>query len=168
MFRVYPSGRVEAVVPRRPRRERRRARWAVALALLLGVLVLTAWRATRSPAAAAEAPLPVDLEPRAELFARAWLAQDVPLMRRLTDRARDNHLYPWLVRHRSPAVARPGAEDNPLVGVAVHLRLEPTAGGTTRVVVRLDGLPAPVPSLTQDWAARGDAWYFVPPVPGRR
>jgi hypothetical protein len=168
MFRVYPNGRVEAVTPRRRRRpERRRLRWAAALALFLGVLALTAWRGMRSPAAAAEAPLPADLEPRAEMFARAWLAQDVPGMRRLTDRARDNHLYPWLVRHRPPALDHPHLEDDPLAGVTVHLRMEPSGAGTTRVVARIDGLPAPA-TLTQDWAARGDAWYFVPPVPGRR
>jgi hypothetical protein len=168
MFRVYPSGRVESVTPRRRLRpERRRIRWAVALALLLGVLALTAWRGARSPAAAAEAPLPADLEPRAELFARAWLAQDVPGMRRLTDRARDNHLYPWLVRHRPPAVDRTHPEGDPLAGVTIHLRLEPTGAGTNRVVARIDGLPSSA-TLTQDWAARGDAWYFVPPVPGRR
>ncbi len=167
MFRVYPSGRVEAVTPRRPRRQRRRVRWAVALVLLLGALVLTTWRATHSPAAA-ESPLPADLEPRAEMFARAWLAQDAPTMRLLTDRAHDNHLYPWLVRHRPPAVDRSNPEADPLAGIAVHLRVEPTGAGTTRVVVRIDGLPSPAPSLIQDWAARGDAWYFVPPVPGRR
>jgi hypothetical protein len=168
MFRVYSNGRAEAVTPRRrPRPERRRLRWAAALALLLAVLALTAWRGMRSPAAAAEAPLPADLEPRAEMFARAWLAQDVPGMRRLTDRACDNHLYPWLVRHRPPTVARAHPEDDPLAGVTVHLRMEPTGAGTTRVVARIDGLAAPA-TLTQDWAARGDAWYFVPPVPGRR
>ena len=51
-----------------------------------------AWRGAHGSARVVEAELPHGLEPRAELFARAWLHNDVPLMRRLTTPTHDRVL----------------------------------------------------------------------------
>jgi tetratricopeptide (TPR) repeat protein len=179
LFHVYPSGRLDEVKdPRAGRgrhRPRRRLGRAGVVALLLGLAAVAGWRWTRAPAATvAEASLPAELEARAELFVRAWLAEDLPGMRRLTDRARDRQLYPWVLAHKPPPVGRPDAGDgaDPLAGVAVRLRVEKTGTTTARVVAHVEGLPSRnsslPPALTQEWAARGDVWYFVPPDPARR
>ncbi len=135
------------------RRRRVTGRRLVAAALVLALVPAvgaTAWWLTR-PAQAAEAPLPTELEPRAELFGRAWLKGDVALMRRLTTPTQDKALYSWVKRHPAPA---PAAE------AAVAVNVVSGKGSVKTVHVRVDGPRAQQVTLT--WEERGGAWYFVP------
>jgi hypothetical protein len=179
LFHVHPSGRLEEVrasrdaqgkvtlQPRRPRRPRHRLAWVVALLLLLGGTALATWhRGGDGPVP--EQPLPDGLEARAELLTRAWLAQDLRTLRRLTTRTHERELFPWFLANKPP-VER--ATSPP--GLAVRVQTEETGGGTARVVARVDGVNSPGPTpgpvtLNQEWVVRAGTWFFVPDAVARR
>jgi hypothetical protein len=112
-----------------------------------------------------EAELPRELVPRAELFARAWSSNDVPLMRRLTTPTHDRLLYSWYTRHR-PAALPPGHD----LPEGVKIDVTPVSENDKHAVVRarVTGLPAPrgkpFVDLTLSWEERGGTWFFVPPA----
>jgi hypothetical protein len=126
---------------------------------------LSVWCVTRPAAAPGEVALPRELEPRVELFGRAWARGDVPLMRRLTTPAHDRQLYSWFVRHQPPIRTSSAEPANPNVQVEVsavtrkpqmavmhaHVQGLQGAGGLSAV------------DLNLSWEERGDTWYFIPP-----
>jgi hypothetical protein len=146
----------------------RRARWrrgVVAVALLLSVLVSgLCWAAglTTSPAAPV-ADLPQELEPRAELFARAWLQGDYGVMRKLTDPAQDRLLFAWYKRSPVPDL---GAAGNDSGEVRVAVEVPAIRSSTVSLRVRFEGLrPArggTSVNLQLSWEERGGNWFFQP------
>jgi tetratricopeptide (TPR) repeat protein len=152
---------------RKQARTRRRLLVGVAAAaVLLLAAGLSAWWVVH-PAAPREPELPRELTPRAELFARAWLRNDVPLMRRLTTPAADKAVYGWYTRHRPPALPEPPAGQDLPEGVNVEVSTVSSKEHLSVVRARFTGLPPtrgkPSPELTLSWEERGDSWYFVPP-----
>jgi hypothetical protein len=128
--------------------------------LLLSVAALCSWRLGRRPAPA-EPPLPRELEPRIELFARAWLRGDLPRMRQLTVTTQDRVLYAWHRRHLPPAVPDEADAASP------SFRVDTVADRPPYRVVRLHlaGPPPPGRSslpLTLTWEVREGAWFFLP------
>jgi hypothetical protein len=110
-----------------------------------------------------EVPLPLELQPRAELLARAWLTRDVPLMRRLTATTHERGVYAWSRRHPPPVVLdRDRAEE--VLKQAVEVVELQNATGTATLLVRINGLvPGKAVELPQQWVERGGSWYFIPP-----
>jgi hypothetical protein len=124
------------------------------------VVVATLWLLLRGSPAPAQADLPRELHARAELFTRAWLAKDVPQMRRVTSTTHDRVLYSWFVHHPPPA----GAAVDPDLS-KIEVRVGKTAVGITSVNVRVTPKSGAAASeLTQQWVEREGTWYFVPPA----
>jgi hypothetical protein len=97
------------------------------------------------------------------MLARAWLDNDLPLMRRLTSTTHDRILYSWLVHHRPPAgtgQASAGA------GLRLDVRVVQRAAHQAELLVLIRGLPGPASAppveLRQAWVERYEQWYFVP------
>jgi hypothetical protein len=189
-FRITADGRHEAVVRdgagrwldrnRRPRSPwlSRRAALAGVAGVLLAAGGVVAWAGSRPSSAAAEPPLPAELQARAELFGVAWLRKDAALLRRLTTPALQRATWAWLQRTPPPELAvrppdplrptpttRPGAE--PEAGAAAHAEITAGRNGTTVVRLSFSGLglasDRPPPRLTLFWEERGKEWFFVPP-----
>jgi hypothetical protein len=137
---------------------------SLALFLLIGGICWAATAGTSSSAPPAE--LPQELEPRAELFARAWLRGDYGTMRKLTDPAQDRLLFAWY--KRSPAPALNQAETDP-GDVRVALEVPAIRSASTSLQVRFPGLQAPRGAppigLRLSWQERGGNWFFQP-APG--
>ena len=159
-----PDGRwIDPAKPRLPSVRNSRRRW-LQIAAALGVVAVLVGGAIRAsvrpaPTQAVEIELPHDLPGRAELFARAWLRGDVPLMRRLTSPAHERTLYSWYTRHKPPAAWAAFPPD----AAQVQVQVISTKPPQTTLRVRLANGPSSL-ELTQSWEERGDAWYFVPPL----
>jgi tetratricopeptide (TPR) repeat protein len=146
------------------RNRRTRRRKVIGAALAAGVCVYTlSWTpalvGSLAPAAA-QSELPSELQPRGELFTRAWLRGDLPLMRRLTDPVQDRMLFAWYKRNPPPAEAREAAGANFTVGVAPGQ----TSAATVRVrfdTIRAARGPGPL-ELQLAWVERGGNWIFQP------
>jgi hypothetical protein len=142
------------------RRRWPRKRWLAAAALLL-IAFAGGWFFLR-PMPSTEAPLPQDLKARAELWGKAWIANDRYTLRRLTDPAYDKALHPWLERHRPPPADAPakmeGGRD-----AEVEARVDRSGERQAVLVVQVKSrsLKAPI-EVRQNWVERGEAWYFVP------
>ncbi len=169
-----PGGKwIEAGRVREDSRRRRKRRVAllavVAAAVLFPALGFAGWRAVRpEPVEVREIELPSELGARAELFATAWLTNDVRLMRRLTTPTHDKAVYSWYVRHRPPAALRGTADGAPPAGTRFEAALLPGTSGHTTARVRVSNptaaSPHPPVELVLAWEERGDGWYFVPPT----
>jgi hypothetical protein len=150
------------------RRARSGRRRVLLLVLCVGLLLaagFSVWRVTRPAATAAEMELPHELEPRVELFGRAWARGDVPLMRRLTTPTQDRQLYSWYMRHQpSP---RTGTTESASPDVKVEVSAVTRKPQLAVMHVRVQGLQAAGGKSSLDlnllWEVRGDTWYFIPP-----
>lgn len=169
-----PDGKwVELPQLREKARRRRKQRLMLAAAVLGAVLLpvgaLGGWKAVRrEEPAPAERELPRELNARADLFAQAWLCNDVRLMRRLTPPAQDKGVYAWYNRHRPPAALRTQAGGTPPDGARVEISSLPARPGQAVLRVRISN-PALAPNhppveMTWVWQEQGDSWYFVPPT----
>jgi hypothetical protein len=115
------------------------------------------------PAPGPEAGLPVELEPRAERFARAWLKGDVPAMRQLTDPVQDRMLFAWYKRNPPPAASNPetGAD-------GIKVAVEPVPGKPSAAALRVrfeSASPSPASGpleLQLSWQERDGNWVFQP------
>jgi hypothetical protein len=106
---------------------------------------------------------PQELEPRAELFAQAWLKGDYRTMRQLTDENQSQELYLWVMDNpppklRSPATLERDAQfdvqiveaDPPHANVAVEIKgLQTTRGRLTS-------------PLRMTWRQDEKRWAFQP------
>jgi tetratricopeptide (TPR) repeat protein len=151
-------------------RRARRLRWlaGTVAAVLLFSTISWAPQALRQQTVA-EPELPRELEPRAELFTRAWLSGDSRTMRRLTDPVQDRLLFTWSRRNPPPSsIAIVGPEDE----VQVAVEVLPSVPPTTWLRVRVDGLPksdGKPEELQLAWEHRGGQWIFQPaPAPQSR
>jgi hypothetical protein len=156
---------VDAGSARRVGRGGRLARRLLPLLVLLAVIGTVAAVGFRPGGEPALPDLPGELEPRAQMLARAWLDKDLPLMRRLTSTTHDRVLYSWLVRHGPP-----GNAAHPSAGAALTLdvRVLQRAAHQADLLVLIHGLPgrsaqSPV-EFRQAWVERDEHWYFVPPA----
>ncbi|MBS0206462.1 MAG: tetratricopeptide repeat protein [Planctomycetes bacterium] len=156
LFRASFNARLRSI------RERRLQIAGIVSVVVLLVMVWWVPRTSQS-APQSEASLPVDLEPRAELFARAWLAADSRTLRRLTDPVQDRLLFNWLRRNPPPHVAvSPDELEKTLKCEVTRLPGQPP---TTWVQVRVAGFEgssgAPI-EMRLAWEARSDVWHFQP------
>jgi hypothetical protein len=133
---------------------------ALALLCALGLFV----RPFLGEAPAATTELPSDLEPRAELLAKAWLQRDLPLMRRLAHTRYERGVYSWLLRH-PPPLRRP-VEEEELNDAKFEIQLRRKVGNRADVVVRVAGLPAARSAkgidYPQQWEEREGIWFYIP------
>jgi hypothetical protein len=117
------------------------------------------WQNASSP----EARLPHELEPRAKLFAWAWLKDDFATMRQLTDPVQGPNLLLWCMEHPSPPVKFSATLDRE---AALSLEIEQSAPQLSRVQVRFEGLlaqnnvPPILPLMT--WREERGNWIFHP------
>lgn len=160
IFRVNGEGQFTEADPsgRPPRRRRLPAARALGLAAgacLVALLVVGISLHHRAGRDKALAELPAELTARGELWARAWLDNDRPLLRRLTAPTHDRQLHPWLMRHRPPPRAAGEFQ--------IEVRVLKTRPHEAVVIVRItaSALPAPV-ELRLNWVEQGEAWYFHP------
>lgn len=145
----------------------------VLLTGLIPSLGIAGWRAVRAtPPQIVERELPKALTARAELFANAWLSNNVRLMKRMTSPTVEKTLYAWYNRHRPSAALRTGTNSTPPEGVdgaKVEVNTRPGKSGQSVVHIRVGNLKtapdqAPV-ELTLVWEERSDNnWYFLPSV----
>ena len=155
MTEVQPGGS-------RPRRAWPLKRLLASAAGLSLVAVLVGWfflhqRDTGPP------PLPHELEARAALWGKAWLANDHYLMRRLTDPACDRSLHPWLLHHPPPqAPAAPTTKEGG-AEAEVEAHVDSSAGHGAVLVIRIKAPSQKAPvEVRQNWVERGDGWFFTP------
>ncbi len=167
-FRVDPCGGAVEVVQTKgarwvdrtasaaARRRRTARRLGFAALPVLGFLTVAVLiiRLTARPPAASAAELPSELQPRAEVFTRAWLGKDWSVLRRLARPGEERDLYRWSVHNPPPA----GGE------AAVEVTILATQGTTATVRIRARG----VPDQVQLWEERGGAWYFLVPARPRK
>ena len=132
----------------------------------LACIVLVGWSLTAWLSATAETPLPplpAALEDRVPLFTRAWLANDVPQMLRLTDPVRDRELRRWLAHSPPPATK------DPTGGTTVEVAGVERRKADAQVSVRMSLLNAAGnhadTMLSQVWVQRQGTWYFLPSTP---
>ena len=122
---------VEAAKLAQAARLSRRRLIVAALVLVSGLSPAAAfgvWRTARPAPGVTEPELPAALNERAELFARAWLGNDVRLMKRLTSPAQDRAVYGWYQRHLPPAAIRgDGAAKE------IEVSVQPGAAGRSTV-----------------------------------
>ncbi|HJZ53969.1 MAG TPA: tetratricopeptide repeat protein [Gemmataceae bacterium] len=163
---------VEAAKAREQARLRRKRRLGVAgvvlAAALLPGIAFAGWRVARTTAEPAEPELPTELTPRVELFTRAWLCNDVRLMKRLTTPAQDRAVFSWYVRHRPAPALRSPTDGTPPDGARIDISHSPGKPGQEVVRIRVSNPKTapdqPPAELTLIWEQRGDTWYFLPPA----
>lgn len=148
----------------RSRQGRRRRLIAAALlvVLLVPALAFGGWRAVRPSSAPppVEPDLPADLTARADVFGKAWAANDLRTMRRLASPADERGVYPWYRRHQPPAALRAGAGDT-----RVAVSEQAIRPGVSAVRLRITSprtADRPPSDLTLTWEQRAGTWYFVP------
>ncbi len=129
-------------------------------------VILVGWLMTGMLSAATETslpPLPVALEDRAPLLAKAWLAKDLPQMLRLTEPARDRELRRWLASTQAPLVK--DLTSSATVEVASVERGKGDAKVSVRIS-QLNGSGSQADAmLRQTWVQRDGTWYFLPSAP---
>jgi hypothetical protein len=134
---------------------------ARAVGLLVPVAGLSGYRALKPPPAPpAEPELPKELTARADVFGRAWAANDQRTLRRLAPPGDERSVYPWYQRHSPPPALRDGAAE-----ARVEISAKAVRPGLSAVRLRVSSprAPAQAPAdLTINWQQRGDTWYFVP------
>jgi hypothetical protein len=177
-FRVDPSGGITEVVKKKDgkwvdklayqgiatwsRAARLLARRVLPAAALVG-LVLLGYRLTLRPAPAQQPDLPRELQPRAEMFTKAWLKKDWSLMRRFAAPGEDRALYNWSVRHPPPAkaVAAQSDADLPVEAVVLSTQTQPIT-----VKVRIGSAPGksgvPPFEVLQFWQEHEAGWFLCP------
>lgn len=164
---------VEAPLLRQEVRRRRKQRLmlvgAVLAAVLLPVGAFAGWKMARPEPVLTERELPLELADRAELFAQAWLCNDVRLMKRLTAPTQDKLVYAWYNRTRPPAALR-GPTDGlpPPDGTKIEVSIRSDRPGQSVVRVRISN-PIHAPNrapfeMTWVWEELADTWFFLPPV----
>jgi tetratricopeptide (TPR) repeat protein len=130
-------------------------RW-VQGSVLSGLLAVTLLFLLTRPTRITEPELPEDLEPRAKLFAEAWLKKDYRIIRRLTHPAEGPQLFAWHKKHPAPEL-----KQKPKIAVEVISDEPPVA----TLIVRLDGFKAADGSpreLALDWKEQNGQWLFLP------
>lgn len=135
---------------------------AVAVMLLVAVGIPTIYRGSVAGSTSlTEKPLPTELEPRAEMFAQAWLRDDVSTLRRLTDPVQDRQLFPWRMRNPAPRANGHSTEGCPCAIERVH-------DTPTYCVLRvrfdesLKTSRSSAVELLLPWEKRDEYWYFQP------
>jgi hypothetical protein len=130
---------------------------------LAAAVLLVIWLSSR-PATSSEVALPRELEPRVELFTRAWLNKDWAKMRLVVTPGEDRALYKWSVRH--PPAAR--SEDPAGQDVPIEVTVLATQAQKARVKVRIRGPDGPsgkgASEWVQFWEERGGTWFFLVPA----
>jgi hypothetical protein len=156
---------VDAGSARKVGRGGRVARRLLPLVMLLAVIGTVAAVGFRPSDVPTLPELPGELEPRAQMLARAWLDKDLPLMRRLTSTTHDRVLYSWLVRHRPPALAGQASAGPDLALTVRTLTRGPQQADLLVLISGLPGHPSSSPvEFRQSWVERGGQWFFVPPA----
>jgi hypothetical protein len=137
----------------------RRRCLAAAGTIVAGIVLVLVIRPTPAPAHRA---IPTSLEQRVPLLVSGWLEDNMPLMLRLTEAARDRELRLWLSQNSRPRLA---AGNRPTIEV-VRIHRSPTDEGAATVVARLSlGTSTGSIQLPQQrWIQRRDGWYFVPSI----
>ena len=155
----------EARAERRQIARSKRRRLVLGLAASALLVTTTFWSPSivKSWAPSAEPELPSELEPRAKLFAQAWLDGDVRTMKRLTDPVQDRLLFVWYKKNpRPPGYSRQSAEQDVKTDVDITSRQHPR----TALKVRFDGVPlgsgGAALQLSMTWEERGRTWFFCP------
>jgi tetratricopeptide (TPR) repeat protein len=159
VYRVNAAGHFTKVDPSARARRRVPVPWAVAagvavclVAVVAGALVYRHYH-NRGPSLP---ELPTELRDRGEVFAKGWLDDDRPLLRRLTATTHDRQLHPWIERHRPP----PRREGD---GYQIDVRVAKTRPHEAVVTVRVtEGGLAKQVELQMDWVERGETWFFAP------
>lgn len=141
------------------------ARLALGAALLLavgGAACLIPARNARTAAPATDAPLPAELEPRAQALTVAWLGHDTRQMLRFIAPGQDRQLRLWCTRNAPQEGLSVRAE----IGVTSIVERDPTL---REITVRIAGAgefgERSETLVKQFWNRRGDQWDFVPWVP---
>ncbi|HMF15416.1 MAG TPA: hypothetical protein VKE94_24040 [Gemmataceae bacterium] len=129
--------------------------------VLVGLMVL-GYRLSSRSASAQQPDLPRELPRRVELFTRAWLQKDWPLLRRFAAPGEDRLLYNWFVRNLPPK-ALLGQPDE---GLSVQTTIFSTQVQPATVKVRIGGVAgkltvAPVEVL-QFWQEHEAGWFVSP------
>lgn len=108
-----------------------------------------------------EEAIPGELEHRAPLLAKAWVAGDMRKLVRLTDSSRDRELRRWLGKTRVQP-RKSAAGDRAVVFEIVSMG--DRSKSPVDVVVRIGALNGEGLEhlFHQQWVRREDAWYFVP------
>ncbi|HVW02691.1 MAG TPA: tetratricopeptide repeat protein [Planctomycetaceae bacterium] len=143
-----------------------------AVAGIVALVVFTiCWapQIVRSSSISPEPALPAELQPRAELFARAWLEGDSRTLRRLADPVQDKLMFNW--SRQAPAPAPPAGQttDKYYESATIEIELLPSVAPVRWLRVHIRGLPdsSAQPELLLDlaWVERGGTWLFQP-APG--
>jgi hypothetical protein len=127
--------------------------------LMLVGTVLLAYRLISRPAPAQQPDLPQELQPRVELFTRAWLQKDWSLLRRFAAPGEDRPLYNWFVRHPPPAKGL--AELNSGLEVVLVSTQAETATVKVRIGNSVGKSGAPPVEAIQLWQEHQGGWFFV-------
>jgi len=128
--------------------------------LALAGIVCLGYRLISRPAPAQQPDLPRELEPRVELFTRAWLQKDWSLVRRFAAPGEDRALYSWFVRHPPPAQV---LADWPS---GMHVVLVSTQERLATVRVRIGNAGGTqarsLGEIVQFWQEHEAGWFFAP------
>jgi hypothetical protein len=135
-----------------------------ATVLAAAVLLVVWFRFFNAPAALAEVELPHELEPRVELFTRAWLKKDWAQMRLFVTPGEEKRLYKWSVRNPPPgSKVKAAAADDLKIQVLVASPHAIKSGVTARIQGAPGAKTGTGLELPQFWEKHGDAWVFVVP-----
>jgi hypothetical protein len=129
-------------------------------AFVLAGIVLLGYRLISRPAPAQQPDLPRELQPRVELFTRAWLQKDWSLLRRFAAPGEDRPLYNWFVHHPPPAKG-PAESSSGLEVVLVSTQAQ-TATVKVRIGDPAGNSGAPPVEAIQLWQEHQGGWFFVP------
>lgn len=141
--------------------------WKIVAATLCTVFFLTLGTCVLNQPRPMPAPveLPQQLEPRAELLARAWLSKDHFLIRRLTLSSHEKTVYRWLQRNPPPLLR--AVDPSELEKLRIEIQLRGKSGRTAQVVAGIVGLGSASNQarieFKQGWEERDAKWFFVPP-----
>ena len=110
-----------------------------------------------------DAEYPKELEPRAKVFALAWLKGDYRTMRQLTDPVQSKDLFMWVMDNPAPAVKSPATLERDVNFKVVIVADDPP---TTRLQVKFAGLQVangrPISDLPLAWRQESEHWIFQP------
>ena len=148
-----------------------RLRLTAAAGIVALVLFTVCWapQIVRSSSISPEPALPIGLQPRAEMFARAWLEGDGRTLRRLTDPVQDKLMFNW--SRQCPPPAAPIGENAETTAENIKIEVEtlPSVAPIQWLRVHLRGVPSPTGQtellLDLAWVERGGVWLFQP-APG--